>query len=396
MSVNDQYNMGRIPLRPLALKDKALAQTKELLIDNIGDHPTYHIYIVDTKDRTKVIDLTALSAQNVDINGDNIKISIDGLLDAQNLKYIINYIYKRFVLPDDAKGYDETRDKDKVFDIDTKNILLKDVGQNIYLPISLATNIYDNNGVTIQERLDNMSRIGFSTAFVRATSESQSSFEFDYPFPDYRAGGNYVEVKIGSSFIDKSRYEIIDDKSSDGHVYKGTINFINESLDINRAVNLLFIYNSAAVSNGNNLYLYGGYITNNSISSTKLEKVSDSFTLPDSTCLPTSKALYNLYKFCCKMLKIDPETNTPDIGDLKISTNRFVYTIQQDGENDIPYRKLAFNKDCDHSIIIYRNGVRQFESIDYSMDTVNKTINMYIVTEKNERFVFEYLIAERK
>ena len=88
MSVNDQYNMGRIPLRPLALKDRALAQTKELLIDNIGDHPTYHIYIVDTKDRTKVIDLTALSAQNVDINGDNIKISIDGLLDAQNLKYI--------------------------------------------------------------------------------------------------------------------------------------------------------------------------------------------------------------------------------------------------------------------------------------------------------------------
>ena len=317
-------------------------------------------------------------------------------MDAQNLKYIINYIYKRFVLPDDAKGYDETRDKDKVFDIDTKNILLKDVGQNIYLPISLATNIYDNNGVTIQERLDNMSRIGFSTAFVRATSESQSSFEFDYPFPDYRAGGNYVEVKIGSTFIDKSRYEIIDDKSSDGHVYKGTINFINESLDINRAVNLLFIYNSAAVSNGNNLYLYGGYITNNSISSTKLEKVSDSFTLPDSTCLPTSKALYNLYKFCCKMLKIDPETNTPDIGDLKISTNRFVYTIQQDGENDIPYRKLAFNKDRDHDIIIYRNGIRQFESIDYSMDTVNKTINMYIVTEKNERFVFEYLIAERK
>ena len=36
MSVNDQFNnMGRIPIRPLSLTDKALAQTIELLIDNV-------------------------------------------------------------------------------------------------------------------------------------------------------------------------------------------------------------------------------------------------------------------------------------------------------------------------------------------------------------------------
>ena len=37
MSVNDQFNMGRIPIRPLSLTDKALAQTKELLIDNLDN-----------------------------------------------------------------------------------------------------------------------------------------------------------------------------------------------------------------------------------------------------------------------------------------------------------------------------------------------------------------------
>ena len=58
MSINDQYNMGRIPLRPLALTDKANAQTKELIIDYKGDKPTYHIYITDAKDRTKLIDIT--------------------------------------------------------------------------------------------------------------------------------------------------------------------------------------------------------------------------------------------------------------------------------------------------------------------------------------------------
>ena len=53
MSVNDQYNMGRLPLRPLSLDYKNLAQTKELLIDNLGDNPSYHLYIADAKDRTK-------------------------------------------------------------------------------------------------------------------------------------------------------------------------------------------------------------------------------------------------------------------------------------------------------------------------------------------------------
>ena len=96
------------------------------------------------------------------------------------------------------------------------------------------------------------------------------------------------------------------------------------------------------------------------------------------------------------MLNIDPDTNEPDIGDLKIVPNRYVYTVQSYAENTISYRKLAFNKDCDHDIFVYRNGVRQFESIDYSMDTVNKTITTYIRAEQYERFVFEYLVAERK
>ena len=397
MSANDQFNtMGRLPLRPLSLSDKDLAQTKELLIDNLGDDPSYHIYITDSKDRTRLIDLTNLYSENPNISGDNLTITIDGLIDPQKLKYIINFIYKRYLMPDNTNGFNPALDYDKIFDQDTKTVLLKDTGANIYLPISKADAVYDNNGITVQERLDNMTRIGFTTSYVRATTDHQSSFEFTYPFKDYSAGGNYIEVKIGSTYIDKARYEIIDNKSTDGHIYTATINFIDESIDIGRAVNFLFIYNSADVSNGNNLYLYGGNIANNSIPSGKIEKVSDSFTLPDSTCLASSKALYNLYKFCCKKLNIDPETSTPNIGDLKISSNRYVYSIQKDGETTIPYRKLAFNKDCDHDIIVYRNGIRQFESIDYSMDTINKTITTYVTTEQHERFVFEYLIAERK
>ena len=93
MSANDQFNMGRLPLRPLSLNDKELAQTKELLIDNLGDDPSYHIYITDSKDRTRLIDLTNLYSENPNISGDNLTITIDGLIDPQKLKYIINFIY---------------------------------------------------------------------------------------------------------------------------------------------------------------------------------------------------------------------------------------------------------------------------------------------------------------
>ena len=81
MSLNDQFKHGRIPIRPLALKDKDLASTKELLIDNLGDNPTYHIFITDDKDRTKLIDITNLIIKEIlfpTVNADNMQVTIEG------------------------------------------------------------------------------------------------------------------------------------------------------------------------------------------------------------------------------------------------------------------------------------------------------------------------------
>lgn len=399
MSINDQYNMGRIPLRPLALSDKALAQTKELIIDYKGDNPTYHIYITDTKDRTKLIDITQLILDEAFpiINADNFKISIEGIMDAQSLRDIINYIYKRFLMPENANGFNYANDWKKLYDPLTKSILMKDTDNIIYLPVTTADNIYDANGTTLQDRLDNMIRVGFATDFVRATTQSQTSFKIEYPFPDYSAGGNYIEVKIGSTYIDPSRYEIIDEVSSDGHVYGATLNLVNEGLEKGRAINFLFIYNSADTSNGLNEYLYGGLIANNSIPINKMQKSSDRYDLADSTSVATSKALYNLYKFCCEALGTTPASKpatTP--GNYKISTNRYVYTIKNDKENTIGYSGLMYNTGEDHNIFVYRNGVRLFESIDYSIDTSKKTITVYVNTEQYEKFVFEYYSVEGK
>lgn len=399
MSINDQYNMGRIPLRPLALTDKANAQTKELIIDYKGDKPTYHIYITDAKDRTKLIDITQLILDEAFpiINADNFKISIEGILNPENLRDIINFIYKRFLMPDNSNGFNYNNDWKKLYDPLTKSILLKDTDNVVYLPVTTADNVYDADGATLQDRLDNISRVGFATSFVTATAQGQTSFKLEYPFPDYSSGGNYIEVKIGSTYIDPTRYEIIDEVAADGHVYNATLNLVNEALEKGRTINFLYIYNSSDTSNGLNEYLYGGLIANGSIPTGKLQKTSDRYDLSDSTSVATSKALYNLYKFCCEALGTTPaDKPASSVGNYKVSANRFVYTVKNDKDNVISFNGLMYITGEEHNILVYRNGVRLFESIDYSMDTTKKTITVYTNTEQYERFVFEYYIVEGK
>lgn len=396
MSVNDQYKMGRIPIRPLSLSNKDLASTKELIIDNIGDKPSYHLYITDSEDRTKLIDITSLIIKEAfpNINADNLKITIEGILESENLKDIINFIYKRFLMPDDSNGFNYKEDYDKLTDPLTKSVLLKDTDDIIYLPVTLADNVYDSAGVTIQDRLDQMTRLGFSTSYVRSENKSgQSSFEFEYPFANYTNGGNYVEVRIGSTYIDKSRYEIIDEVDKDGNCYRATINLIDESLEYGRALNFLFIYNSSIAPQSKPGYFYGGLLANGSVPTGKLEKVSDRYDLNDSTSLATSKALYNLYNACCELYGKTPGNPSSSSGDYKLTTNRYIYTAK-DQETTISFNPLYFKSG--DQIFVYRNGVRLFESLDYSINITARTITLYVRTEANDRIVFESYNVEKR
>ena len=396
MSVNDQYNMSRIPIRPLSLSNKDLASTKELIIDNLGDKPSYHLYITDSEDRTKLIDITSLIIKEAfpNINADNLKITIEGILEPENLKDIINFIYKRFLMPDDANGFNYKEDYGKLTDPLTKSVLLKDTDDVIYLPVTLADNVYDSAGVTIQDRLDQMTRLGFSTSYVRSENKSgQSSFEFEYPFVNYTNGGNYVEVRIGSTYIDKSRYEIIDEVDKDGNCYRATINLIDESLEYGRALNFLFIYNSSITPQSKPGYFYGGLLANGSVPTGKLEKVSDRYDLNDSTSIATSKALYNLYKACCELYGKTPGNSSSSSGDYKLTTNRYIYTAK-DQETKISFNSLYFKSG--DQIFVYRNGVRLFESLDYSINITARTITLYVRTEANDRIVFESYNVEKR
>lgn len=401
MSNADQFNMARIPIRLLSYKDKELAETKELLIDNIADgdnEPTYHMYIVDDKDRTILIDLTEMIIKEAfpTLNADNFNISIEGLLDPQKLKDIINDIYKHFLFPEDENGFDYEEDYEKIIDPNTKSVLLTNKNGNIFLPITTTANIFDSTGSTLEDRLNNMSKVGFSTGYVRAENNGQSVFDFDYPFPDYLELGNFIEVRIGSVIIEKSRYEITEkSRSSDGHVYGASIRLLDQGLEINRAINLLFIYNSADIGNGGTQGIYGGLLANGSVSTMKLEKVSDRYDLPDSTSIATSQALCNLYNYILSSGAGSGGEGSSgvvsNVKNLKIQTNRFVKTTQEDKENNntISYNGLSMSNYNTDELFVYRNGIRLFENLDYSINRNNKTITVYVNIEKFETFVFE-------
>ena len=71
-----------------------------------------------------------------------------------------------------------------------------------------------------------------------------------------------------------------------------------------------------------------------------------------------------------------------------ISTSRHIHTCI-DQETIISYSALQYN---DGDIInVYRNGVRLFEDIDYSIDTSEEKITLFVRTEEGERIIFEAL-----
>ena len=476
-SNNDQFKMARIPLIPLAYDNKDLAQCNELIIDYTGDK-TYHIYITDSEDRTKLIDITQLIIENIfpNINADNFKITIEGLLNAQTLRHIINFIYKKFLYPDDPNGFDFVEDLDKVYDNTTKSILMRDTDEIYYLPITVASNVLDATGMSVQERLDSITKLGFANDFVRATTNNQTNFEFDFPFPNYLSDGNHMELRIGTVFIEPERYSIDIRYDAEGLEVGGTIIFLDESIEYGRAINILYIYNSKDSATGPLKYMNGALIVNGSLPTSKLLKKSDRYNLADPTSVATSKAVYNLYtkvyndlndyspyvlytvdtnntsskgqvlfvnsdsfalrdgcKICVRLvnatksgLKIkfnNTEYNIYDGGglidypiaagrmidlvysssdssfyirslsDYKVDTNHFIYTTA-DQETVISFNGLEYEPG--QQIFVYRNGVRLFEQLDYTMNLSTEEITLYVRTEEYERIVFEVMNIERR
>ena len=293
-SLNDQFEQGRIPIKPLPYKDRNLSQCNEIMID-YGENGNYHIYITHHNNPNEYIDITRLIVEEmlpeVEINGNQFTITIEGEKNPQTLKDIINYIWKRFTYAEDPSGFVYETDADKIYDPTTISVLLQTTDGQIQLPVTSADNVYDKNGNSIQSFINNTTRLGFSVSYIYATTNNQTSFEFDYPFEDY---SDMLEVRIGTTYIDNTRYQITK-HYTEGHYTSATLDFIGETIENGRRIDLVWIFNSAYEDGGKVKFMSGAKIADSTIPISKLQKYSDSYSYADGNSVATSKALANLY-----------------------------------------------------------------------------------------------------
>lgn len=327
MSLNDQFEYGRIPLKPLPYKNKQLAQCNEFIID-YGSGGTYHMYITDSEDPTKVIDLTSKIIReilpNAKIDANQFQINIEGVENPSSLKDIINFIYKRFTYPENINGFDPSRDMEKILDPTTKQILLRNTDGNILLPVTSASSVIDASGSSIQERLDNMTYVTFNTQVIRATIPNQMQFTLEFPYKNY---DGHMEIIAGNAYLDKSRYTIeynLDDNGdydtaelilesdydeSYYNEYDVTRYYNSSGIELGRKIIIIYIYNAASPSSINNdtsksvkRSIDGSILTNRSISSIKLEKVTSNYAVNDSGTIATAAAVNSLYSNIINMI----------------------------------------------------------------------------------------------
>ena len=476
-SLQDEFKMGRIPIRPLQYQNKDKAHTKELMVDlyrdNPDEKPTFHIYISDAIDRSTIYDLTQIMI-NEAFAGKEIYVDIEGIDKPLSIYEAINYIYRRFIHIDNPDGFNLSDDIEKLTLATNKIALLKDINNEYVFPVTRTDAIYDKNGNTLQSRLDNSTRVGFSNDYIKVSYDNQTSFDIIYPFPNYFNGGNFMQLFIGTTIIDKTRYNIVERESDDGKIYGCTINFFTDSFEIGRRIDILFIFNTPSIDGKQFEAIDGHILASHTLPMEKLERYSDSYTLNDSSSIATSKAVHDLYEETYDMLlnkggkaiytkDLSPDSSSTitvntindniilsgnyilisvitqssknknltlsvismkdeitkeaiitrfsvelpqamspnrivrflvnqdealalNATDIKLNNSRYIHYCD-DAENVISFKNLNYSES---SIIkVYRNGVRLFKDMDYTINFSTETITLFVRTQAKEKIIFE-------
>lgn len=204
---------------------------------------------------------------------------------------------KSFYRHDSFRGWylvDQTTDIEDILEIYDKMILgtiTKGSGtqQQLYAPRGLARGIYTDNGVTVEDILKTLTRLGTGTATVTATQAGQKSFNIPYPFENYDTGGNTFMVFIGTTFVANNRYTVNGD----------ILTFIDDTAVQNgRTVTFVFLYNSKhpLTTELVNPYMDGKYIAKGTIPIDRMERRSSALTDNDIGAVATSAAVARLYE----------------------------------------------------------------------------------------------------
>lgn len=164
-------------------------------------------------------------------------------------------------------------------------------------PKTLATQVYTKDGETVEDALNDITRVGKTYRYLEIEIDGQTEYDLPLPFANYFGLGNYIEVYIDSEWVSPARYDIVveDDKPSPSTA-KLVFKEAESVLVAGGEITVIYTYNTARVKGG----VYGGvdghYIIDGTVPITKLEKYSSSYSLDDESSVATSKAVYRSYE----------------------------------------------------------------------------------------------------
>lgn len=303
-TINDQFEHGRIPIKPLSFKNKNLALANELVID-YGEGGNYHIYIKSSTG-DKLIDITETIAKNIintsSIDADNLTITVNGETEPISIRDILNTIYDKYLYPENNGSFNYGTDIEKMKDDDAINTLLRDKDGRVVLPVTFADNIIFKDGSTLANKTNEKTRMGISR-FNFETSKDKKTYEFTFPFKNYIED---IQVRYNGLYLDESKFSISPFQDNQGNFTTGIIKFLNHQVEANDSVNIIFIYNSKADKDYNHTYMDGKNISFKSLPTNRLSKIEHMFYNDDKTAVASASSVYNLFKFFNETMANNP------------------------------------------------------------------------------------------
>lgn len=158
---------------------------------------------------------------------------------------------------------------------------------NKLAPKTIASQVYTDRGERVQDVLDTISKIGYTVTNYTIPNDGMNEFPIPIPFEKYFELNNFMDVYIGSTWVDPKRYAVI------GNNLKLLTSDASFAKD--RDISFKFYYNTLTAPSDTIYQVHGAYMVNGSIPIRKLERYSDDYKLNDPTSVATSKALRTLY-----------------------------------------------------------------------------------------------------
>lgn len=274
---------ARIPVIPLPYssidENTYKPIEKELVIDYGAEGGFPNLYVMHNGQLVDITDGIRQSILN-ETPADNFTVTIEGL-GVISVGEILNTLYTISL----------THKEEVPFDI-TAAIPTTIVDNNgiIYAPRTLSKNVYTENGKSIDEKLQAISKIGTYMDSVPATEELQSTFLIPFPetMPNYLEEGNSFWIYVGGVLVPDYRYQVTEDGKYIKFIYE------DDYVEFDRDVVFLFCYNSATPDTKVLVTMDGKYITPKSIETNRLSSVSHSIDYNATDTVASAKAVCTL------------------------------------------------------------------------------------------------------